>query len=321
MSVLGKLLYKIYYQPISKQARIKKFGGKVNYRKMLAGEQEMRDYAFNRLKMPTEFSADGKYRLNLLTGDKLIHQSLFCVYSFFKYLSPSEAKNFTVNFYSDGTLGGPDIMFLKEKFATIRIITHAEISKRLKEHLPPDLYPYLNEKVAANPLFKKLIYPHLGQKGSATFLDSDMLFFKRPDEFLYFLNEKGDSKADAFCIQDVQRSYGYSESEITLVWPASVSRNINSGLYSLWSENIDFVFIERLVRAFETRFGSQYYMEQLITAIILERFESLFVAPKLEYIVMPGRDAVRNSIGTLQHYVNDSKEFYFKEAWRKFASK
>ena len=95
-----------------------------------------------------------------------------------------------------------------------------------------------------------------------------------------------------------------------------IKLNINSGMYSLCSELIDFSFIERLVHEFDSRYGSQYYMEQLITAILLEKSGNLFAAPQDDYIVLPSREQIKFQTGTLHHYVNESKEFYFKESWR-----
>jgi len=42
----------------------------------------------------------------------------------------------------------------------------------------------------------------------------------------------------------------------------------------------------------------------------------LYVASKSEYIVLPTEEQVDNQTGTLHHYVNESKEVYFKKAWK-----
>jgi hypothetical protein len=88
-------------------------------------------------------------------------------------------------------------------------------------------------------------------------------------------------------------------------------------MYALFSEQIDFAFIENLVKEFEIKLGPQYYLEQLITAIILEKSGKLFVAPSSDYIVLPNQEQVKNQLGTLHHYVNESKDLYFKLSWKK----
>ena len=317
MSIFGRLAYKLYYEPKSRQAIIKKFGGKKSYLEMLKAEQDMKWYALNDLVINGDFNAEGKYKLNFLTGDKFLHQTLFCTNSFFRFLSSNESGMFSVNYYSDGSLSKSSIQILKARFPRITIIDYEITMLAIKNFLPNAAFPYLNKNVKALPLFKKLIFTHLNNKGSSTFLDSDMLFWEKPVAFLDWLYKKSDNANCSFCIQDTQRSYGYSDSDILKVWSTPIMHNINSGMYSIHSEKMDFQLIEALVKEFEEKLGSQYYVEQLITAIILEKSPELYVAAKSEYIVLPSYDQIKNQIGTLHHYVNESKGYYFKESWRR----
>lgn len=317
MSVIGKLVYKIYYGPRNKRAFIKKFGGRRNYSQMLKAEQAMKSYALNDLKIDADLSSSGKFKINFLTGDRFIHQTLFCTYSFLRCLEENETGDFSVNYYDDGTLGAALTAVLHKRFPQIRIITSQETEKVLAEHLPKSKYPYLSKNVEMFPLFKKMIYPNLGNEGLLTFFDSDMLFLGRPVEFLDWLFGVGSSTDKAFCIQDVQRSYGYTDPEILKLWPKAIHHDINSGMYTLHSKNIDWEFIEELAKQFETNYGPHYYMEQLITAILLEKSANLFAAPKSKYIVFPSYEQIKHQTGTLHHYVNESKEFYFKEGWKR----
>ncbi|HEX3386782.1 MAG TPA: hypothetical protein VHS53_16390 [Mucilaginibacter sp.] len=317
MSVLGKLVYKFYYAPKNKRAFIKKFGGRQNYSAMLAAEQEMKTYALNDLPINANFNRSGKFKINFLTGDKFIHQTLFCTHSFSRFLNKDETSDFSVSYYSDGTLSAELIALLKKRFPQIKIVGTVEIEKALAEHLPQSSFPYLNKNVRQFPLFKKLVYPNLNNDGLLTFFDSDMLFLNRPEAFLNWLNGAEANKEGAFCIQDVSRSYGYSDAEILRVWPEVIRHDINSGMYAIHSEHLDWPFIEDLARRFELNFGPHYYMEQLITAIILEKSKDLFVAPRSEYIVFPSFEQIQKQIGTLHHYVNESKEYYFKDSWRR----
>lgn len=317
MSIFGKLAYKLYFEPKRKQAIFEKFGGKDNYLSILEAEQEMRSFALNSLIIKSNFNAQGKYKINFLTGDKLLHQTLFCTYSLFKFLDWDESSNFSVNYYSDGTLSTSSLQVLKLRFPQIEIIGYNETMQIVHETLPKTSFPYLNNKISTLPLFKKLIFTHLKNEGISTFLDSDMLFLKKPLSFLNWLYEESNNENSAFCIEDIQRSYGYSDLEIYKVWPTPIKHSINSGMYSIHSEKMDFKLIENLIKEFEEKLGSQYYMEQLITAILLEKSKELFVAKQSEYIVLPTYDQIINQIGTLHHYVNESKEYYFKESWKK----
>jgi hypothetical protein len=317
MSLIGKIIYKLYFERKAKKAYHEKFGGRQNYLRMLLAEEEMKDFALQQLEIPQNSNANGKFIINFLTGDQFIHQSLFCTYSFFKQLLPAEFADFSVNYYSDGNLSNTTLGILNKRFPAINVIEIAASQQRLKRHLPRSSFPYLNDKVETLPLFKKLVYPNLEGEGLSIFFDSDMLFSRRPAAFIDWLYQAAGRPDQAFCIQDVQRSYGYSDEEIAKVWPVPVKNKVNSGLYATDHRNIDLHLIESLVKDFETKLGSQYYMEQLITAILLEKTGNLLVAPPADYIVYPSAGQVMRQDGVLQHYVNESKEFYFKEAWKK----
>jgi hypothetical protein len=143
-----------------------------------------------------------------------------------------------------------------------------------------------------------------------------MLFQKKPTELIEWLNKNTDMPTQAFGIFDVIRSYGYNDKAIETIYPPGVKHNINAGLYVLHSESIDFDLIENLIKSFRSKYGLSYYLEQLITAILLERSQELHLGNALDYIVMPSKDQVLNQSGELHHYVAESKEWYFKNAWR-----
>jgi hypothetical protein len=317
MSTLGKILYKIYYKPIAQRSKVKKFGGKRNYRLMVNGEREMRNYVFNNLRFDPPNRKLKKYRINFLSGENYIHQTLFCIYTFFKFLTDEEKSEFLINIYDDGTLQLTTFAFLEKNFPFIDVIDKTTIEKEVAKKLPLDKYPFLNMKLKNFPLIKKLVYNQMINTGLNCFFDSDMLFVKKPVELLHWLKKSSADPKNAFCIQDIKRSYGYSEMEITKVWPDKINRNINSGLYAMHSNISDPDIVEFLIRKLENSYGSNYYMEQMITAILLELHPNLYQAKMSTYIVMPTSHQVQNCEGELHHFVDTSKLYYFKHAWRK----
>jgi len=317
MSVIGKLVYKFYYGPKNRRAIIKKYGGRASYQSMLRAEQEMKVYALNKLQINSSFNANGKFRISFLTGEKYIHQTLFCISSFFKFLTPDESADFAVDIYDDGSLSKDTLTILGRRFPEFAIVSLSHSLLMVGKKLPIDDFPYLNGSLQTHPLFKKLIFPNL-KTGLTIFFDSDMLFFKRPEAFINWLYTQSQIKGAAFCLPDIKRSYGYTNDEILKVWPVPIKNNINTGMYALDNELMDFKFIERLGNDLESAYGSQYYIEQLMTAIILEKSPALTVAPKADYIVMPTQGEVEQQTDVLHHYVDTSKKYYFETAWKNF---
>jgi len=315
MSLLGKLLYQLYYQPLQRKHTFKKFGGKDNYNAIIRAEQDMKKYALEHLQME-QLSSTGKIKINLLTGEKYLHQSLFCVYSLFKQISDFEKADISVCFYDDGSLTPDLLALLAAKYPFIKVICQRTSRKNVDSILPNANYPFIHKKLDNFQLIKKLVYIHAGNSGLNCFFDSDMLFVKKPAELMKWLYENADRREHAFGIFDVMRSYGYTNDEINAVYPPGVVRNINSGLYAIHSEEIDFDLVENLLKGFECGYGPNYYQEQLITAIILERSKGLHIAPQSDFIVMPSKEQTINQHGVLHHYVAESKEWYFKAGWR-----
>lgn len=316
MSLIGELLYKIYYKPRGKNAYIRKLGGQDNLNLMLKGEEEMRDYALNRLVIDKPFSVNKKYKINFLSGEKFIHQTLFCIYSLSRFLTAEECADITINVFDDGSLN-PDIAkFLNTQHPYINIITAEQTLSAIHKKLPEHQFPFIHKKLANFALMKKLVYIHIDNPGMNCFLDSDMLFMKKPTELLNWLKANNDEQNSVFGISDVQRSYGYNDAAIKKVAGKNLVNNINSGLYAITSSNIDFNFIERLTNDFETNYKPNYYLEQLITAILLERSPNLHMAPKTDYIVFPTAEQVQQQAGVLHHYVDTSKALYFTKAWQ-----
>jgi predicted component of type VI protein secretion system len=56
-------------------------------------------------------------------------------------------------------------------------------------------------------------------------------------------------------------------------------------------------------------------LEQALTAMLIGETEAA-VLPADEYMVNPQMKAIEEKTGVLHHYVDLSKEGYFKKAWR-----
>ena len=317
MSFIGKLLYRCFYKPIGEHLTIKKYGGYKAYNKMLESEAEMKDFALNSLQINLQFNPDGKFKLNFLTGEKFLHQTLFCLASFSKFLSEEEAKNFSITFYDDGTLTNDFLLLIKNKISNVRIISYQDSIQNLRDKLPLETYPYIHKKVKDLFFFNKIFFIHsYDEPGLKIYLDSDMLFINRPSELLSWLNENYLDPTASFTLEDVERSYGYSDEIISLLAKEIVTHKYNAGFYGIHSSKIDFDEIEQLIKTIETNYGPSYYMEQFITALILNRQKNLYILPNTEYIVFPNKEESELQIGKLHHYVNISKKEYFNLSWR-----
>jgi hypothetical protein len=90
------------------------------------------------------------------------------------------------------------------------------------------------------------------------------------------------------------------------------------GAIGLKSEAINWNKLENWVKTLEEQEGTSYYLEQALSAMLIGKIDAT-VLKTGDYIVNPSADQIKNKTGILHHYVDLSKEGYFKHAWKHFS--
>lgn len=243
-----------------------------------------------------------------LTGNRFWYQTAYCAWS----LERQTRRTVGLNLIDDGTLQPSQIQELRRLFPNGITVGKDDVVDRLNVHLPEKRFPYLRKKWLDYINIRKLIDVHIGSTGPKLVLDSDMLFFSRPDELIAWVdNPKG------VCLMtDCVESYGYSRSLMESLCGASIPSLLNVGVTGLSSESIDWDMLELWTKSLIESEGNSYYLEQALIAMLAARSENLSVLPANRYITFPSERQVIDSVGALQHYVADSKPWYFRKAWK-----
>jgi hypothetical protein len=90
---------------------------------------------------------------------------------------------------------------------------------------------------------------------------------------------------------------------------------LNVGICGLASELINWEELEHWCQTLVEREGTSYYLEQALVAMLAARTNPTVMPPSI-YITFPIRQQTMAGQGVLQHYVADSKPWYFGEAWK-----
>ena len=143
-------------------------------------------------------------------------------------------------------------------------------------------------------------------------LDSDVLFFGRPEFLLRWLAAP---LLPLYSI-DITESYGYSRALLEQLAGGPLPVRLNSGVIGLRSEAIDWEKLEGWCAQLIQREGSHYLLEQTLTALLLAGTRCA-VAPDSDYITAPSQAEAAIPRGVMHHYVHDSKRGYFRSAWRR----
>jgi len=252
--------------------------------------------------------ATGLPEIHFLTGARFWDQTAFCLYS----LQRHAGQGLPAVFHDDGSTTDTIADRLGRLFPHARWRRHAEIVATLDQHLPAARFPVLRERWAAYPNIRKLTDVHVGSGGWKLVLDSDMLFFRRPDFLLAWLA----APARPLHMVDVQESYGYSPALMRSLAGTAIPPLVNVGMTGLASESLDWDKIEYWCRTLIAREKTSYYLEQALIAMLVTG-QPCAVAPAADYIVLPDETECRNPRAVLHHYVAGSKRWYFRETWRR----
>jgi hypothetical protein len=252
------------------------------------------------------------FELWFLTGKRFWYQTAFCAWTFAQH---SQA-NISLNLIDDGTLQEAHIEQLRRIFHQVSVVKGSDVQQKNEQLLPFAKYPILRQRWLDYINIRKLTDIHLGSSGKKLVLDSDMLFFKRPDMLLQWLEAKTPSLLH---MVDCVESYGYSRVLMEQLAGGALPQKLNVGICGLKSEWLDWDEIEFWCRTLLEKEGTNYYLEQALVAMLSVRHSRTEVSAA-DYITFPTREQVSKRVGVLQHYVADSKLDYFQGAWRFAAS-
>lgn len=308
---LGRLSYRLWHQPISRIRQSVAEGGPLQQWITAKGRRAM-IHAASALPRQAETTAPPGPEVHFLTGRKFWDQTAFCLHS----LQRHAGRVFPVVLHDDGTLDPPTTSLLRSLFPGAEIRSRAENDARLAALLPPDRFPFLHERRRRYPNILKLTDAHAGARGWRLVLDSDMLFFRRPDFLLDWLSYPH----LPLHMVDVGDAYGYPERLMTELAGAPIPHSVNVGLTGLQSDTLDWEKLEYWCRRLITTHGTHYYLEQGLIAMLVAG-KARAIAPAADYLLAPDDHECRVPRAVLHHYVGLSKRGYFRHAWRHLAAR
>jgi len=304
---LGRLALKFWHQPLARLRDSWRDGGPLVARGTERQRQEMEAAAYTLPALPIR-TGTPNVTLHFLTGRRFWYQTAFCLHSFGQQ---SEA-GIHAEIYDDGSLDSSLSRQLAQFGPGINLRAAPAIRERLDALLPEAKFPMLRERWRNYPNIRKLTDPHLGSTGWKLVIDSDLLFFRRPDFLLDWLAAP-DRPLHAV---DCEESYGYSRALMERLAGAPIPPLVNVGLCGLRSESLNWPEIEAWCAELIAREKTSYYLEQALVAMLVAREKARAVAPAADYVTKPGRAEGLAPTAVMHHYVAESKRWYFRSGWR-----
>lgn len=241
----------------------------------------------------------------LMSGREHWHMTAFCAYSLLR----STSANLIPTVLDDGTLGFAERAQLSRIIPQIQYLERDSCEARVHHRLPRARFPSLHAMRDELPLMRKLMDLHAGLHGWRLFLDSDVLFFREPVWMLQWLRTA--SAATYMC--DYQNSYGYPDALLTSTLGKPVLNKVNTGLYGLRSDTIDWDQLERWARGLHRALGTNHFSEQCLIAMLMST-QATSPAPR-DYRIWPNRTESRSPSAAMHHYVAESRVWYHVYGW------
>lgn len=301
----GQFLLRYFHTPVNRLRDSLRNGGPWQERRTERGQREMEEAARTLAELPAGSGAP--VEVHLLTGRHFWYQTAFCLWTFAR----QAGRPLAPRIYDDGTLAEGFREPLQRIFPSARFVSRAEIEQRLETFLPAAKFPVLRERWLNYPNLRKLTDPHLGANGWKLVLDSDLLFFRRPDFLLAWL----DAPDRPLHAVDCETSYGYSRPLMTSLAGRPVAELVNVGLTGLEGGSLDWERLEHWTRVLIERERTSYYLEQALVALLVAGRDCA-VAPPGDYVTLPKVPEAEACRAVMHHYVAGSKRWYFQRNWR-----
>ncbi|MCP4309312.1 MAG: glycosyl transferase [bacterium] len=303
---MGRALRRYYHTPVGTIRNSIAEGGPWEQRRTEAGRREM--VAAAECLTPISPPASAPLAsVAFLSGERFWYQTVFCFVSLQRHVE----RRIDLVVYDDGTLSA----LLRAKIARVvpwvQFVDAADVEVVLDRLLPRATFPALRARRDVYPHLRKLTDLHVGAEGWSLVMDSDMLFFRRPDAVIDFLVRP----EVPIHLAERQSAYGYSSELIEELAQGDVPERVNVGLYGVRSADIDWHHMEHCCRIQIEREGPLYLQEQALTAILLAGTGARAL-PIEDYVVLPSIAEGRNPSGVMHHYVAHSKRAYFQYGWR-----
>lgn len=304
---LGPLALKLWHRPVGRLRDSLRNGGPFAERETERQRLLMVEAARTLPALPQPANAP-RIALHLLTGKRFLYQAVFCLHSFAR----QSGAAIEAHLYDDGSFDEALHAQLAQLGPGVVFHPMAETRAKLDALLPEARFPVLRERWRNYPNIRKLTDPHLASTGWKLVIDSDLLFFRRPD----FLLDWCAAPTRPLHAVDCEESYGYSRPLMEKLAGAPIPPLVNVGLCGLRSDAFDWEQLEAWCAELIAREKTSYYLEQALVAMLVARQQPCAVAPAGDYLTKPGRAEGTQPRAVMHHYVAESKRWYYRHGWR-----
>jgi len=245
----------------------------------------------------TKCNRKSEIEIHSLLCHKHIHMYLLAIKSFLRFYN-----NVAVVVHDDGTLREKDIITLKEHIENLKVIKKKEADRAINKILKNK--PNCRYFREIYPIAKQVFdYKILASKNKVISFDSDIIFFRRPEEIIKWLDKK-----NRYILYNQQKECELPHNKVFKKYKINQLEDLNGGFVCYYKDAVNLGHIERTIKKLENQ--KEYYLwAQAFLGLTF--YESSYHAKPLDknkYIVLD--KAVRKSKSFIKknpvmiHFIN-----------------
>lgn len=204
--------------------------------------------------------SDPSVSVHLLVSSKTWHAGLLAAISFEFFTG----RRWNLFIHEDGSVDQKARQRIERVLPGVRFIPRKESEEITRKALAD--YPACWTHRAKHNLFLKFFdIPLFAPEERFVFLDSDVLFFKKPEEILTWVDE---GREDFFYNEDTKEKYCIPRHEIQKELGIELWPRFNSGLMLVPKKSLSLRLAEQLLLTFETKAHHPQFFEQTLYALM-----------------------------------------------------
>jgi hypothetical protein len=256
-----------------------------------------------RWKEPADFPLESSVEVHLLTSKR----DWLCAAWTLASLVHFSGRRWPMVVHDDGTLPQKARQTFTRMFGNLRIVSRPDADREVEAQLTD--HPRCLAYRRSHPLALKLFdCPLLAQAPRILLLDSDVLFFRRPEEVLAWVDR---GEAESFFNPDFQDAYTISREDAQARWGIDLWPMVNTGLSLLPRAILDLGLCEKwLGDAAIIAPEHIAWREQTLLALSASRLGRGGLLPE-SYEVSFNPEMANNAV--TRHYVGDMRSQFYAE--------
>lgn len=234
--------------------------------------------------------------LHMVLSQRMLHMGMLALRS----LEFHSGRLWAPIIHEDGSLTDADIAELKRQFPDARVIRRPEANAELDKVLA-DLPACREYRQKHNWFLKNFDTWHYAPHDRYIVIDSDIVFFRRPEQLLRWVDEGDDS---LWLMEDTNEKYCMPREEIEALMGLSLWHKVNSGLDLMPKKAFDLALAEKFLSLCGPKSRHFQFLEQTYFAVAGSVWGRGGTLPR-EYEISWGN--FRRRDGICRHYVGPFK--------------